>query len=106
MIGCCETCTARKRRFLLQECPLCCPLGVDKGDGSVIQPRVRGFVGAEGGQRDARAGRTQNCIRDPLGRSGGRLVHNVVPTIVSQRVTEPFPVSLSIPPNLATSHDM
>ena len=41
VIGCSKTCTARKRRFLLQWCPLCCPLGVDKGDGSVIQPRVR-----------------------------------------------------------------
>ena len=75
-------------------------------DGTVIQPRVRGFLGAEGGQKDARAGRTKYCVRDPLGRSGGRLVCNVIPTSVSQRVMEPFPVSLSIPPNLATSHDM
>ena len=31
-------------------------------------------------KRDARAGRMKYCVRDPLGRSGGRLVCNAIPT--------------------------
>ena len=35
-----KPCAARESRFLLERCPLCCPLGVNKGHGTIIQPRM------------------------------------------------------------------